>query len=725
MANQISTSSFSEVNVRGSSLIVQADGKILVSGSFNDDFALLRFNADGTLDSSFSGFGIVTTDFSTTNTGGTDGATSMTLQSDGKILVAGYSASLQMMYGRFMYEDFAVVRYNPDGTLDTSFDGDGKVTTNLDDHDVALGLTLQSDGKILVTGGCRHVHDFYFEENFDVALVRYHTDGTLDTSFSEDGLLATNVDALDVTSMDQGVSVTVLPTGKILVAAQSLDITDYALIGDFALLRYNTDGSLDTTFDGDGIVTTDFGDSDDLVYSMMVQGDGKILVAGSSDMDFALVRYNPDGTLDTSFSGDGKITTDISGSGSYDQARSVAVQADGKILLAGSYSLTDTNYYNALYHYAIVRYNSDGSLDTTFDGDGIVTTDLNGDGEAYHVVTQSDGKILIVGATDGNFAMVRYNIDGSLDASFGHGGYDQFTAPIAYSVNPEYGSTDVSSSCNIVVTFNEAIRTGVGTITIHTGSATGPMIESYDVATSTNLTISGGTLTINPTSELGYSTHCYVTLSEGSITDLSGNSFAGRSSWDFTTEIAPTADRPQWAPIVLNGVETYPDRYTGPAMAAGGERIHFEYLLPYTTDDVLVGTRFNDFFNMGYGDDTVDAKEGNDVIDGGTGSNFLTGGAGTDIFFSDGRGAGPAWGTTWSTITDWQAGEQLSVWGWTPGTSRIVAWVQAGAAGYEGITMHADLNGDGTIDTSVTFTGITSQSQLPTPQEFDGVLWFV
>ncbi len=173
-------------------------------------------------------------------------------------------------------------------------------------------------------------------------------------------------------------------------------------------------------------------------------------------------------------------------------------------------------------------------------------------------------------------------------------------------------------------------------------------------------------------------------------------------------------------PMVRNGISFMPDRYIGPATAVAGQPIHFQFIGD-SSNEVVLGTAYNDFINVAGGFDAVNGGAGQDVIDGGVGSNFLTGGPGFDIFFSDGRGGV----TTWSTITDWQAGEQLSVWGWTPGTSRIVAWVQAGAAGYEGLTMHADLNGDGTIDTSVTFTGITSQSQLPTPLEFDGVLWFV
>lgn len=172
--------------------------------------------------------------------------------------------------------------------------------------------------------------------------------------------------------------------------------------------------------------------------------------------------------------------------------------------------------------------------------------------------------------------------------------------------------------------------------------------------------------------------------------------------------------------MMRNGEALGVEEYTGPATGAGGQPLDYEYIGD-DSNEVLIGTDSNDFINVMGGFDAVDAGAGNDVIDGGTGSNFLTGGEGTDIFFSDGRGGQ----TTWSTITDWEQGEQLSVWGWQPGTSQVVAWVQAGAPGYEGLTMHADLNGDAVIETSVTFTGILSQSELPTPLEFDGVLWFV
>ncbi len=167
---------------------------------------------------------------------------------------------------------------------------------------------------------------------------------------------------------------------------------------------------------------------------------------------------------------------------------------------------------------------------------------------------------------------------------------------------------------------------------------------------------------------------------------------------------------------VQAGLTSYvlPDLYSGPV--AG---LQYQ-VLGSATGETILGTGRNDFLNLLGGDDAVDAGAGNDIIDGGTGSNFLTGGPGIDIFFVDGRG-----GTdTWSTIADWQAGEQLSVFGWKPGISQAL-WVDsAGAEGFQGVSMFADLDGNGQIDTSVTWTGKT-RADLPGPFEFPDLLWFV
>ncbi|MDD2780799.1 cadherin-like domain-containing protein [Sulfuricurvum sp.] len=383
------------------SVTVQADGKILVAGYSGNgpqyDFTLVRYNTDGSLDTTFSNNGMVKTDVGTSY----DYGSSVTVQTDGKILVAGSSRNAA---GN---DDFALVRYNSDGSLDTTFSGDGIVTTAISTgYDNANSITVQPDGKILLAGSSG--------VNTDFALVRYNRDGSLDKTFSGDGIVTTAIG----TGYDSALSVTVQTDGKILAAGYSNNGTN----NDFALIRYNSDGSLDTTFSGDGKVTTDFTANYDAGRSVTVQSDGKILVAGynknGSNDDFALVRYNSDGSLDTTFNGDGKVTTAI-GVGA-DGGYSVTVQPDGKILVAG----VSKNGSND--DFAMVRYNSDGSLDTTFSGDGKVTTAIGtGSDVGYSVAVQADGKILVVGSSYGSnsdFAVVCYNSDGSLDTTFSNDG---------------------------------------------------------------------------------------------------------------------------------------------------------------------------------------------------------------------------------------------------------------------------------------------------------------
>ncbi len=149
-----------------------------------------------------------------------------------------------------------------------------------------------------------------------------------------------------------------------------------------------------------------------------------------------------------------------------------------------------------------------------------------------------------------------------------------------------------------------------------------------------------------------------------------------------------------------------PEAYSGPVQGLVNQQ------LGGTGNDIMLGTGLADFLNGGAGDDALDGGAGNDVIDGGLGSNFLTGGAGRDIFFVDGRGAATA--NTWSTITDYTAGEQVTIWGYRPGVSNSIWVASDGVTGYRGATQHWDLDGNGLIDTSVTFTGLT-QAALPTP----------
>ena len=248
-------------NDSGNSVALQSDGKIVVAGTSSDDFCVLRYNADGSLDSSLDGDGILTTDV------GIDRGNSVALQSDGKIVVAGTSD-----------DDFCVLRYNADGSLDSSFGGgDGIVTVDLGGIDRGNSLALQSDGKIVVAG----------TSDDDFCVLRYNADGSLDSSFGGgDGIVT-----VDLGGIDRGNSLALQSDGKIVVAGT----TDIGGSEDFAVVRYTVNGSLDWSFGGgDGIVTVDLGGNDS-GNSVAIQSDGKIVVAGTAVgayRDFALVRLN-------------------------------------------------------------------------------------------------------------------------------------------------------------------------------------------------------------------------------------------------------------------------------------------------------------------------------------------------------------------------------------------------------------------------------------------------
>ncbi|MFN6451438.1 MAG: putative Ig domain-containing protein [Nostoc sp. EfeVER01] len=343
------------------SIALQDDGKILVAGVSNNNFAVVRYNSNGSLDTSFGTAGKVTT-----NLGSTDIAYSIALQDDGKILVAGVSSS-----------NFAVLRYNSDGTLDTSFGTAGKVINNLGSSDIAYSVALQDDGKILLAG----------VSNSNFAVLRYNSNGTLDTGFGTAGKVITNLGSTDIAR-----SITLQDDGKILVVGVSNS--------NFAVVRYDSNGSLDTSFGTTGKVITDIGtNTTDTAYSVSVQADSKILLAGVSSSNFAVVRYNSNGSLDTSFGTAGKVVTNLGGT---DIAYSVSVQANGKIIVGGSSSN----------NFALVRYNSNGTLDTNFNTTGIITTDIgtNTTDNAYALI-QHDGTVIVAGVSANNFAVARYRVN--------------------------------------------------------------------------------------------------------------------------------------------------------------------------------------------------------------------------------------------------------------------------------------------------------------------------
>ncbi len=397
-------------------VVIQPDGKMVVAGYCEDGSGYFDFAVVR-----YNVDGTLDTTFSgdgkvtTSFSTWDDGASCVAIQADGKIVAAGYADTAGG------YWDIALVRYNSNGSLDTTLDTDGKVTTDVQGRDdEAYGIVIQSDGKIVVAGyTCDGSSD-------DFALVRYNSDGSLDTTFDSDGKVSTDFSSPD----DQAYAVALQPDGRIVAAGKTFGGSD----DDIALAMYNSDGSLDTSFDGDGKLTTDFGLAEDVAEAVAVQPDGKIVVAGestgSSGVVIAVVRYNVDGTLDTTFSGDGMLTTPVGTDVSV--ASGIAIQPDGKIIAAGfAHNGND-------FDFALVRYNADGSIDPTFSGDGIVTVAIGSDDdECYAMALQPDGKIVAAGCTfdlstyEYSLSLARFNADGSLDATIPGRGF--VVTPVGYS----------------------------------------------------------------------------------------------------------------------------------------------------------------------------------------------------------------------------------------------------------------------------------------------------
>ena len=370
---------------QATALALQHDGRIVVAGSSSWQggvFALARYNTDGTLDSTFGVSGTVTTQFD----GGSAEIAAIRIQQDGKIVAAGSGPGVNA--------DFALARYNSDGTLDISFGNGGRVLTDLTpstvSYDHALAVALQRDGKIVAGGSTSSLTPL------DFALVRYNPDGSLDASFGNGGK---EITSFGPDRNDTIHALEVQQDGRILAAGESRP-SPCCNGNNFALARYYPDGTLDPDFGIKGKLTTDIAGRDDIALSLALQPDNKFVAAGLAYVssynspDFALVRYNLDGSLDPDFGNGGKVTTDNT-----EKATTVTVQVDGKIVAGGSANSGETRSSD----FATVRYQSNGKIDTSFGAGGIVTTDFDSgnDDSSHDLIIQQDGRIVLVGVTSG------------------------------------------------------------------------------------------------------------------------------------------------------------------------------------------------------------------------------------------------------------------------------------------------------------------------------------
>ncbi|HPG61472.1 MAG TPA: delta-60 repeat domain-containing protein [Casimicrobium sp.] len=372
------------------SLALQPDGMFVVAGTCSNgtdyDFCLARYLANGALDTNFNGIGKVLT----TIGNGNDGAYSVALQPDGKIVVSG-SCLNGTTY------DFCLARYLASGALDLSFNGSGKVMTAIGSGtDAAYSVALQPDGKIVVAGRCSN------GTNTDFCLARYLASGALDVSLNSTGTVITTIGS----GGDIARGVALQPDGKIVVAGYCSNGTS----SDFCLARYLASGTLDVSFNGSGTVITPIGVGDDYAISLALQPDGKIIVSGvcsnGANSDFCLARYLANGTLDTNFNSTGKVITPIGNSDDY--GYSVALQPDDKIVVAG-YCSNGTNF-----DFCLARYLANGTLDTSFNSTGKVITAIgSGNDVANSAALQPDGKIVVAGfcsnGSNDDFCLARYD----------------------------------------------------------------------------------------------------------------------------------------------------------------------------------------------------------------------------------------------------------------------------------------------------------------------------
>ena len=345
------TTDFSERADVATALAIQSDGKIIAAGhaglgpqSFN--FALVRYNRDGSLDPGFGIGGKVITDL----LGPTETALALAIQSDGRIIAAGvaYAGALATT------GDFALVRYQPDGSLDRTFGVDGKAITDWSGvSDMARALAILSDGRI-VAAGTAYFSDFRRLPWYGV-LARYNKDGSVDTTFGARGKVMT--DALDTSDIN---ALAIQSDGKIIAAGGSQSTGSSV---DFGLVRYNDDGSLDLTFGAGGKVTTAFGPWRDRVRALSLQPDGKIVAGGDTEIAeygvsaFGLARYNRDGSLDTSFGVGGKVRTDFP-AGRMGYLRSLGIQRDGTIVAVGMEQM-ENDWFSV---FELARYDTTGLL---------------------------------------------------------------------------------------------------------------------------------------------------------------------------------------------------------------------------------------------------------------------------------------------------------------------------------------------------------------------------
>lgn len=354
--------------------------------------------AQALLDASFGENGHTYTDIDNSN----DVANDICIQADNKILVAGFTSN-------GVKDFFCLIRYAEDGSPDLSFGHQGIVITEFPSTSVAHALALQTDGKIILAG-----HTWGGQAN-ELAMVRYHTDGSIDESFGNMGKLTTRI--FDKNAFCSAIHLQT--DGKIVLAGHSYTFNNDA--DDFLLARYHENGQLDSSFGDQGISITSLGSfTMDWIRDLDIQADGKILAAGFSGSLFAMVRYLDNGALDSSF-GDNGISLTQGGSSHDGALNSVEVLADNSILAAG---YVRDSFSNSV----LLKFTANGVLDPSFGDNGMSVIPVSTANDVLEdLCVQPDGEILVGGTAlvddIQQFSLMRFLDNGELDTDYGQEGF--------------------------------------------------------------------------------------------------------------------------------------------------------------------------------------------------------------------------------------------------------------------------------------------------------------
>ncbi len=387
----------SSENEQGYGLVIDGSGNIVVAGgSTSGNGALWRYTNSGVLDTTFDGDGIVIA----YNGGGAtvyEHPRDVMIDGSGNLVVAG-----QVQVSSKLFP--AVWRYDNNGALDTSYDTDGLTyfdmsATNYANPNVT-NATIDGNGKVVMVGSGYNSASTRTE----ILVWRFNTDGSLDTSLCTIGYCVFTSDK--ATADASGQDVIIDANSKILITGgiAPSDVTPVDWYTDVAVLRLNNDGSLDTSFDTDGIATYGLNNKYDVGKAIKLDANNKIVVTGHTRNPYdnvLVVRFNADGSLDTGFGTSG--ATQLVDSGR-DRTSDLVITADGHIRVLG----TDGDLTANKARHTVWQFNSDGSLDTNFDGDGLFVLEVSGDvatgsldvNAAWGGITlDADGKTVVTGAS--------------------------------------------------------------------------------------------------------------------------------------------------------------------------------------------------------------------------------------------------------------------------------------------------------------------------------------